>query len=64
MAYFLCVIGMVLVIEGIPYIAFPKGMKQLAKQMENIPNKALQIIGLMAALAGLGIVYIGTHIGG
>jgi uncharacterized protein YjeT (DUF2065 family) len=64
MAYFLCVIGMVLVIEGIPYIAFPKGMKKMAKQMENIPNKALQITGLIAALLGLGIVYIGTHIGG
>ncbi len=63
MAYFLCVIGMVLIIEGIPYIISPQGMRTLARQIDSISNKTLQIIGLIAALVGIGIVYISTFIG-
>ncbi len=64
MAYFLCVIGMVLIIEGLPYLAFPHKVKLLARQIEAVPNRTLQIVGLLAALAGLGIIYLGRQWGG
>ncbi|MCD6570090.1 MAG: DUF2065 domain-containing protein [Deltaproteobacteria bacterium] len=63
MAYFLCVIGMVLIIEGLPYLASPQGVKVLARQIDSMPTKTLQIIGLIATLVGIGIVYVGTSIG-
>jgi uncharacterized protein YjeT (DUF2065 family) len=63
MSYFLCVIGMVLIIEAIPYIAFPRWIKLFARYIENVPEKTLQIIGFLAALTGLGFIYLGRHYG-
>ncbi len=53
MDYFLCVIGMVFVIEAVPYMLFPIQVKALARRVENIPVATLQIIGLASALTGL-----------
>ena len=64
MDYFLCVIGMVFVIEAVPYMVFPKQVKSLARQVENIPVSTLQIIGLVSALTGLALLYFGRHTGG
>jgi uncharacterized protein YjeT (DUF2065 family) len=64
MEYFLSVLGMVFVIEAIPYLAFPSKVKELARYLENVPERTLQIIGLIAAFAGLGVMYLGRLIGG
>ena len=61
MKYFLCVIGMVLVIEGIPYFAFPEKMKALLLKIPEIPDNSLRICGITAILAGLALVYFGTR---
>lgn len=64
MDYFLCVIGMVFVIEAVPYMLFPSQVKALARRVENIPVSTLQIIGLASALTGLVLLYFGRHGGG
>lgn len=64
MAYFLCVLGMVFVVEALPYIACPHRVKRLARQMETMPEKILQIVGLVAAGTGLLIIYLGRYLGG
>lgn len=64
MAYFLCVIGMVCIIEAIPYMVFPGRMKQMARFIEQAPERQLQVIGLVAALIGVCIVYFGRNLGG
>lgn len=64
MDYLLCVIGMVFVIEALPYMVFPKQVKALARQVENIPVTTLQIIGLASALTGIVLLYFGRHGGG
>ncbi len=64
MEYFLCVLGMVFIIEALPYIAFPGKVKEFAQAIHTIPNRTLQILGIIVAFAGLGIIYIGRHIMG
>ena len=63
MDYFLCVLGMVCVIEAIPYILFPNKMKEFAFFMQTQPEKTLQIIGIVVAFAGIGILYLGRYLG-
>ncbi|BBO69535.1 hypothetical protein DSCA_34650 [Desulfosarcina alkanivorans] len=59
MDYFLCVIGMVMIIEGVPYFAAPDRMKGwMAKIMEMAPA-SLRRFGLVMMAAGLFLVYLG-----
>jgi len=59
MKYFLCVLGMVMVIEGFPYFAFPDKMKYWLEKILEIPDSALRKFGFVLMLAGLGLVYMG-----
>ena len=58
--YFLCVIGMVLVLEGIPYFAFPEKVKSLYLKIQEIADVNLRMLGFMAMAFGLLLVYFGT----
>ena len=61
MDYFLCVIGMVMIVEGVPYFAAPDKMKGwMAKLMETAPG-TLRRFGLVMMLAGLLLVYLGRR---
>ncbi len=60
MKYFLSVLGLVLIIEGIPYFAFPDKMKQLMLKLPLIPSKYLRSFGLTAVTAGLLLIYLST----
>ncbi len=61
MDYFLCVIGMVMIIEGVPYFAAPDRMKGwMAKIMQMAPG-SLRRFGLVMMLAGLALVYLGRR---
>jgi hypothetical protein len=59
MKYFLCVIGMVMFIEGLPYFGFPANMKALMRKVLEIPDETLRKFGFALMFAGLVIVYIG-----
>jgi uncharacterized protein len=59
MKYFLCVIGMVMIIEGLPYFGFPANMKALMRKVLEIPDETLQKFGLALMITGLLIVYLG-----
>jgi len=58
--FFLCVIGMVLVLEGLPYFAFPEKLKSLYLKMQEASDTNLRMIGFLAMVIGLLIVYLGT----
>lgn len=60
MKLFLCVIGMVLVVEGVPYFLSPGKMKQFLAQIHEQPNESLRLMGFLAMLLGAVIVYIGA----
>ena len=61
MKFFLCVIGMVMVVEGLPYFAFPEKMKFVIQKVMDMPDKALQKYGFVLMLIGLCLVYLGKR---
>ena len=60
MKYFLSVMGMVLVVEGLPYFAFPDKIKSYLRKLIDIPDTALRIMGVIAVVVGLILVYFGN----
>ncbi len=60
MKYFLCVLGMVFIVEGIPYFAFPEKLKIYLAKMLELPDASLRIMGLAAMVVGLVLVYFGN----
>jgi uncharacterized protein YjeT (DUF2065 family) len=61
MEFFLCVIGMVMIIEGLPYFAFPKKMKTWVRKVINSPESSLRRFGLVLMILGLSLVYFGRN---
>ena len=59
MDYFLCVLGMVMVVEGIPYFAVPARMKVWVQMLAELPDSTLRVTGFVLMIAGLGLVYLG-----
>jgi len=54
----LIVLGTLLVIEGIPYFAFPKKVKEWALVLQEIPDKSLRVTGIAAIVFGLMILFL------
>jgi uncharacterized protein len=61
MKFFLCVIGMVMVVEGLPYFAFPNKMKFVIEKVLEMPNKTLQRFGFVLMLGGVLLVFLGKR---
>lgn len=57
MKLFFCLIGLVLIVEGLPYFAFPDKMKKWIATMQEIPNTHLRVMGLLAMGIGLVLTY-------
>ncbi len=51
-------VGLVLILEGIPYFAFPEKMKELLLQLQELPPETLRIIGFFSMALGLLICYV------
>lgn len=51
-------IGMVLVLEGLPYVAAPEAMQDWLKKISSISPSQLRIMGLIAMIIGLLICYV------
>ena len=59
MEFFLCVIGMVMFIEGLPYFAFPEKMRDWVQKVMAMPDSTLRRFGLGLMVTGLLLVAIG-----
>ncbi|MFP4534069.1 MAG: DUF2065 domain-containing protein [Desulfobacterales bacterium] len=59
MKFFLCVIGMVMIIEGLPYFGFPENMKAMMEKVLELPEATLRKFGFVLMILGLLLVYIG-----
>jgi uncharacterized protein YjeT (DUF2065 family) len=57
MRLLLCLIGLVLMVEGIPYFAFPGKMKKWMSILQEIPDSNLRAMGFVAMALGLLIAY-------
>jgi uncharacterized protein YjeT (DUF2065 family) len=58
MKLFFCLLGLVLVLEGLPYFAFPDKMKLWMKKIQETPDSQLRVMGFTAMCAGLALVYL------
>jgi len=63
MDYFLCVIGMVMIIEGTPYFLMPEKVKEMIVFMLESSESTLRSIGFGLMMIGLLLVYIGRQSG-
>ncbi len=51
-----------MIIEGLPYFAFPEKMKQMVLVMTQLPEDALRRFGAVLMFLGLGVVYFGKNL--
>jgi uncharacterized protein YjeT (DUF2065 family) len=61
MKFILCVVGMVMIIEGLPYFAFPEKMKFWIQKILVTPEGALRRLGLVLMSIGMLLVYVGRR---
>jgi len=59
MKFFLCVLGMVMIVEGLPYFAAPEKMKYWIQKIAATPDGSLRRFGLVLMAIGLFLVYFG-----
>jgi len=59
MKYFLCVLGMVFIIEGLPYFIFPERLKIYLAKMITMPDATLRFLGISVVIVGLILLYFG-----
>jgi uncharacterized protein len=57
MKFLLCLIGLLLVVEGVPYFAFPEKMKKWMLMIQETPDNQLRVIGFLSMCIGIVIVY-------
>jgi hypothetical protein len=62
MDYFLCVLGLVLIVEGLPYFVFPEKMKDVLSRIPQLPAASLRIFGIAAIMAGILLVFIAKRL--
>lgn len=58
MKFFLSLIGLLLILEALPYVASPETMQKWLKQLSEMDPTLLRVIGLFSMAAGLLICYI------
>jgi hypothetical protein len=58
MAQFIVAIGLVLVIEGLIFAAFPTAAKRLAASALESPETTLRIAGIVSAMLGLVLIWL------
>jgi uncharacterized protein YjeT (DUF2065 family) len=58
MSEFIVAIGLVLVIEGLVFAAFPAAAKRLAASALESPDLSLRVAGIASAVIGLVLIWL------
>lgn len=58
MKLFLLVLGMVLILEGLPYAAAPEKMREWLMKLSDVPPATLRILGISSLSFGFFICWI------
>jgi hypothetical protein len=58
MKLLITLIGLVLVLEGLPYVASPEAMQRWLRQIVELPPQQLRRIGLVAMAVGFLLCYL------
>lgn len=55
-------LGLMFIIEGIPYFAFPHVVKRFMLEVLKLPDRVLRIFGFVALVLGLLLIYLGSRV--
>ena len=58
MKLLILLVGMVLIFEGLPYVAAPESMREWLAKLSQMPTGILRMIGLVVMITGLIICWI------
>jgi hypothetical protein len=58
---FLCVLGIVFIIEGLPYFIFPERLKIYLLKITTMPDSTLRFLGISVMIVGLILLYFGQR---
>jgi uncharacterized protein YjeT (DUF2065 family) len=58
MKLLLTLIGLVFILEGLPYLTFPEAMQKWLRQLIEMRPSQVRIVGLLAVTLGLLICFI------
>lgn len=58
MKLLITLIGLVLILEGLPYMAFPESMQDWLRQLSEMKPRSLRVVGALAVIAGLLICFV------
>ncbi len=61
MELFLSALGLAMIIEGLPYFAFPRQIKELASRLPSLPDSAIRTFGFLTLGAGLLVIFLARH---
>lgn len=54
----LAAVGLVLVLEGLPYFAAPRLAREVARWMADRPDSVLRVVGFVMMIGGLFLLYL------
>lgn len=58
MGTLICLLGLILIIEGAPYFLFPNGVKRLLTLIPEVDSRFLRLAGLIAIVLGMILVFV------
>ncbi len=56
-------VGLVLILEGLPYVASPEAMQRWLKQLSEMRPDNLRVMGVMAMAAGFFLCFLAQKTG-
>ncbi len=60
--YFLSVLALVFIIEGMPYFLSPSGVKKWLAMVQEMPEGMIRAVGFFFMLLGAAILYIALRV--
>jgi uncharacterized protein len=58
MSDFLAALGLVFVIEGLVFAAFPEAAKRAITAMTKTPDQGLRLVGIFSAVVGMAVLWL------
>ena len=63
MKLFITLVGLILVLEGLPYVAFPEAMQRWLSQLTQLPPAQLRLVGIVSMVSGFIILLFSRYFG-
>jgi uncharacterized protein YjeT (DUF2065 family) len=63
MKMFITLIGLILILEGLPYVASPESMQRWLRQLADMNPDSLRLLGIFAMAAGFLLCFLALKSG-